>query len=46
MGFRLVATDVATCELGFPDEAAAEPAVDDDFGGGGFEFEMPNWVEY
>lgn len=46
MGFRLVATDVATCDVGFPEEAPAEPAADEDFGSEGFEFEMPNWVEY
>lgn len=46
MGFGLVEADVAGCAVGFPEEAATEPAVDDDFGTGGFLFEMPNWVEY
>lgn len=48
MGFRVVATDVASFELVFPDAAdaaAAELAVDD-FGTVGFGLEMPNWVEY
>ena len=46
MGFGLVGADVAVCEVGFPEEAPAEPAVDDDFDPGGVAFEMPNWVEY